>query len=476
MSLTPKLLIVDDDLALARTLVRILKEQGYEAFTVSGHDALFEALAGDSYDVVLIDAPAMGPRGIDALERLRGDPRYRHLPVLLVSGLALDDLTARRLGFTGADFVAKPFRVHELLTRLRAQLRLGQERNKARFEQRSRSEMADILSEVGASLQAGEIYQILVRRVAQGLRIPRCSVILARPGDAAGIVVAAYEDPTLHNLPVDLRKYPEIRQCLESGESILVEDVATDPLYEQVRQEWAAEGRPVTARSAIVLRFSIRGVPSGVFFLRTTRDETPLSQLDLRFADQLIHAAVTALERAYEVEQAMRSGAGQAGLGEVDPLTSCVDRRTLIGRADREMDRTLREASTLACLVLDLDGFAKVNETWDTDFGDRVLKQVANLLRREQRAIDTVARLQEDSFAVLLPEQTTAEALAFAERLLRRITGHEFGESGRKVKLTASIGLSAWPDQRVANAEGLVGLAEKHLADAKRGGRNRVVA
>ena len=80
--------------------------------------------------------------------------------------------------------------------------------------------MMDIMQEVTASLKPEEIYQILVRRVAQGLNISRCSIVIAGPEEDSGTVVAAFENPMLHNLPVDLKRYPEIRRALTSGDVV----------------------------------------------------------------------------------------------------------------------------------------------------------------------------------------------------------------------------------------------------------------
>src|SRR5690349_7563532 len=132
------------------------------------------------------------------------------------------------------------------------------------------------MQEVTASLEPEEIYQILVRRVAHALNISRCSIVIAGPDEDTGTVVAAFENPMLRNLQVDLGKYPEIRRALETGDVVLVRDATTDPLYEEVRDRWGNGGPPVQTRSAIALRFSLRGEPAGVFFLRTTTEDAPL--------------------------------------------------------------------------------------------------------------------------------------------------------------------------------------------------------
>src|SRR5437870_5309982 len=97
------------------------------------------------------------------------------------------------------------------------------------------------------------LLDILARRVARVLNISKCSMVLAKPGDRAGIVVAAYENPMLRNLEIELARYPEIEAALANGRMVLVRDVTTDPLYEKERVRWDREGIKVPTRSAAAL-------------------------------------------------------------------------------------------------------------------------------------------------------------------------------------------------------------------------------
>src|SRR2546430_1874463 len=85
----------------------------------------------------------------------------------------------------------------------------------------------------------------------QLLQISKCSMVLAKPGDQFGLVVAAYENPMLRNLQVELARYPEIQGALASGRPVLVADVGRDPLYEQERLRWQREGVHVATHSAV---------------------------------------------------------------------------------------------------------------------------------------------------------------------------------------------------------------------------------
>jgi diguanylate cyclase (GGDEF)-like protein len=229
----------------------------------------------------------------------------------------------------------------------------------------------------------------------------------------------------------------------------------------------------VQTRSAIALRFSLRGEPAGVFFLRTTTEDAPLNEQDVQFADQVIAAAVAALEKAYDLEHAVMGQEQMRHLAETDPLTSCFNRRALMEKLEQEMDRAARYATMLTGMMIDIDNFKQINDTHGHLVGDRVLKQLANLLKREQRSVDIVARYGGEEFVVLLPETTAAESRNFAERILRRVATHDFGETGKPVRVTISVGIASYPDERVTDGESLLRLADNHLYRAKNDGRNR---
>jgi two-component system, cell cycle response regulator len=473
MSPSPKILVADDDPALSRTLWWILKENGYDVTTVPGGEHLLERLETEPFDLVLLDIMMPKVDGLELLGRLKGDERFKDLPVLMISSMPPEEATVRSLGLGANDFIPKPFRMKELLARVKAQLRVGRQLNQARLEARNRSAMMDIMTEVTASLKPDEIYQILVRRVAQALNISRCSIILTGPEPDAAAVVGAYENPTLHNLPIDLRRYPEIRHCLATGEVVHARDVCTDPLYTEVRDAWEAEGRPIPTRSAICVRFSLRDQPAGVFFLRTVSDDSPLNDDDLAFAEQVIRSAVAALEKAYDLEHAVLGQEQMRQLAETDPLTSVYNRRALMQKLEQEMDRAARYATRLTAMMIDVDNFKQINDTYGHLVGDKVLKQLANLLKREQRSVDVLARYGGEEFVVLLPETTVAESRNFAERILRRVAGYDFGESARPVRVTISVGMASYPDDRVTDGQSLLKLADNHLYRAKVDGRNR---
>ena len=266
-----KILVADDDQSLVRTLTWILKENGYEVSVAPGGEGLMGKLEEERPHLLLLDIMMPKVDGLQLLAKMKADERFRDLPVLMISSMPPEEATVKSLGLGAADFIAKPFRVRELLARVKAHIRTAQELSHARDEAQSRAAIVDILHEVTDSLKPDEIYHILVRRVARVLQISKCSMVLAKAGDQLGVVVAAYENPMLRNLQIELARYPEIQRALASGRAVLVEDVAADPLYAEERVRWERERITVPTRSAVALPFSMKDQQVGVFFLHHGR-------------------------------------------------------------------------------------------------------------------------------------------------------------------------------------------------------------
>src|SRR5947208_1341351 len=191
-----KILVADDDQSLVRTLSWILKENGYEVVTAPGGEGLIDKLEEERPNLLLLDIMMPKVDGLQLLAKMKADDRFRDVPVLMISSMPPEEATVKSLGLGAADFISKPFRVRELLARVKAHIRSAQELAHARDEAQSRAAIVDILHEVTDSLKPDEIYHSLVRRVARVLQISKCSMVLAKPADELGVVVAARANRT----------------------------------------------------------------------------------------------------------------------------------------------------------------------------------------------------------------------------------------------------------------------------------------
>ncbi len=158
-----------------------------------------------------------------------------------------------------------------------------------------------------------------------------------------------------------------------------------------------------------------------------------------------------------------------------DYLTGLHNRRYLFEAGRQMLARTRRRESGLACAMLDIDFFKRVNDTYGHDSGDRVLRELGKILRDEFREGDICARFGGEEFCVLVGECLATEAEEIFERLRVRIAGHRFvTTTGQNIPVTVSIGvcLEAAPGREL---EAILKIADTALYEAKNSGRNRVV-
>ncbi|MGH8263188.1 MAG: DUF484 family protein [Steroidobacteraceae bacterium] len=194
----------------------------------------------------------------------------------------------------------------------------------------------------------------------------------------------------------------------------------------------------------------------------------------------LAHLGVIAalcVENAVNQARLMRSGF-------TDFLTGWHNRRYLHTRLKEELARAQRRGGTVACLMVDLDHFKKVNDTYGHLVGDQVLREVAQRIDGEIRDSDAAARFGGDEFAILMPDTDAEQAQRLAQRILHAVCTSPIGVSStstESIKVTLSIGIAAIKPARTdqdlkALADRLLAEADAGLYRAKSGGRQRIEA
>jgi diguanylate cyclase (GGDEF)-like protein len=185
----------------------------------------------------------------------------------------------------------------------------------------------------------------------------------------------------------------------------------------------------------------------------------------LEVARSMANEAAMALENARLYEDARKRA-------DRDPLTGFFNHRYLHERMGEEVVRAQRNKQPLSVMMLDLDDFKLVNDTFGHLFGDRVLTWAAELIRATLRASDVPARYGGDEFAVILPETGAEEATHAVQRILDALRDQPFvGEQRGPVPIAASIGTATFPgDGRTATE--LIAAADRALYQVKRDGRH----
>jgi diguanylate cyclase (GGDEF)-like protein len=302
--------------------------------------------------------------------------------------------------------------------------------------------------------------------MVQGLE--RLQEELPEPLDADGADAFALEVRALLTTvgPVRRRFEAAQREC-----SALLKTLAR-----QLNQSHQTGARIASRAELLAQQLSEDPDPSAIRVLRADllrglddiRSDTRQLQSSLTSSEQRIADLEAELDlRNLELNEARRAA-------EHDPLTGTLNRSGFDRRLERHMTRSRQSGEPLSLLMLDLDHFKSLNDTYGHPAGDKVLRSVARTLERQLRVEDLVGRLGGEEFAVMLPRNDPREAARIADRLREAIASKVFVSSGRRFSVTTSIGVTTYRPGEGAHA--MLERADKALYRAKEGGRNQVIS
>jgi two-component system cell cycle response regulator len=165
---------------------------------------------------------------------------------------------------------------------------------------------------------------------------------------------------------------------------------------------------------------------------------------------------------------------GLKNIAEHDSLTSLYNRYFLFDHGRKEVAKSTRSKMPLSLLMIDLDKFKNVNDTYGHLAGDQILIQLSSLILQSSRSYDLAARYGGEEFILLLPGANQFQALIVAEKIRKNVENHNFKtHDGIEIKLTVSIGISTITDE-ISSLENLIEKADEALYQSKNNGRNQV--
>lgn len=175
-----------------------------------------------------------------------------------------------------------------------------------------------------------------------------------------------------------------------------------------------------------------------------------------------------------EVTRLKRELADLSTQVRTDPLTGLANYRHFLATLAQEMERTQRSGQPTSLIMLDIDHFKRVNDTWGHEIGNQALVHIAGLMVQSLRKLDIPCRYGGEEFAVILPDTTLRAAAPVAERLRELIEKSPLPLAGQELRITASLGISTYLMSSPESPEELVQQADDFLYQAKQDGRNRV--
>ena len=295
---------------------------------------------------------------------------------------------------------------------------------------------------------------------------------------SAGLVLVADDDEDIRSLvALRLRKAGyEVVTAVDGEEALrLAREVKPDLLLLDVSM-------PVMDGFAVCREIQSQGpaAPPVIFLTARTHSAAALEGFAVGAADYVTKPFRPA-ELLARVHANLRSKAVRDALAHdatTDPLTGLLNRRGLESRAVEAIALARRHGRPLACLVVDLDHFKRVNDTFGHAAGDEVLRTVAELIHRLTRISDLVARYGGEEFLLLLPETDRDGAAAVGEKIRAVLAAHPFEYASPEgpvvMPITASFGGACWRPG-MGEPPDLFDAADRALYEAKRLGRNCIV-
>lgn len=242
-----------------------------------------------------------------------------------------------------------------------------------------------------------------------------------------------------------------------SGEAIIVPDFQTHPLYANMTTGWqgAIIGLPLKIADRVV------GVMSIAF-----TEPRDFSEEDLRALRLLADQAAIGIENARLYNQVQQ-------LAITDPLTGCYNRRGFVQLGEVEFNRAWRFNRPLAVLMIDVDHYKQLNDTYGHAIGDQILAAMVDCYRANLRTVDIVGRYGGEEFVVLLPEVDLRTALRVAERLRAAVAAMSVPVNDPGIRVTISVGVAILT-RNTPDLDALVKRADQAQYRAKQAGRNQV--
>ncbi|MCA3585646.1 MAG: PleD family two-component system response regulator [Methylocystis sp.] len=454
--MTARILVVDDLLPNIKLLEIRLNAEYFDVLAAtSGPEAIAICERGDC-DVVLLDVMMPGMDGFEVCRRLKASTVTAHLPVVMVT--ALDQPSDRLKGLeAGADdFLTKPVNEVALLARVKSLVRLKMLTDELRSRAAVSRDVglvdpnATALSESGLG---GRILLVddqpssserLAASLAQNHQVdaetdPQQALFRAPDGDYDLIIVS-----------LALAHFDGLRLCSQLR---ALERTRKVPLL--IIASMGDDQRVLRGLEIGVNDYLVRPVDRNEMLARV---RTQIRRK--RFIDGLDEALMQSVAAAI-----------------VDQLTGLNNRRFMQSHLAQLINQGASHGTPFSLMILDIDHFKSVNDSWGHDAGDEVLKEFAARVRKAIRGIDMPCRVGGEEFVILLPDTEQHVAQIIAERIRQKVERQPFPIHGgkRSIPVTVSIGVAGARAGRTTS-DALLKRADEALYRAKRDGRNKVVA
>jgi two-component system cell cycle response regulator len=452
--MSARILVVDDVMVNVRLLEAKLASEYFNVVTAFNGEKALEVARTERPDLVLLDVMMPGMDGFEVCQRLKADPVTAEIPVVMVT--ALSDVADRVKGLeAGADdFLTKPVNDVALFARVRSLVRL----KRMTEEWRLREEVSGRFENVLGGVQKLEEDATPAR------------IVVWEQSDFAAQRISEMLTPTAQEV-VRVKSPEELMQSFDKPADLVIMSLAGS--FDALRLVGQLRSAEVSRFAPVLLIAAEEEMSRLAKGLDLGANDYILRPID---RNELIARVRTQVRRKRLQDRLQENYQRSLALALTDSLTGLYNRRYFTAHLDGLMARIGEGAQGAAVLMVDVDFFKKVNDTYGHAAGDAVLREVALRLARNVRGFDLVARYGGEEFVVVMPETGLPIAIMVAERLRAEIADKpmSLGDGGPEIPVSISLGIAV-TQERGDGAMALLERADAALYEAKATGRNRVV-
>ncbi|MCK5285023.1 MAG: PleD family two-component system response regulator [Alphaproteobacteria bacterium] len=454
--MSARILVVDDILPNVKLLEAKLTSEYYEVLTATSGAEALEKVKSESPDLVLLDVMMPGMDGFEVCTKIKEDQDLAHIPVVMVTALTDSADKVRGLEAGADDFLSKPINDIALMARVRSLVRLKMALDEWRMREKTASQLgvvddfSNVMDELSdkANILIVEDKDFEQRKMEETLQTVHDKITMVKSGAEA---VALITDNEYDILIVSLNLDGEdgLRLCSHFKSNEGTRSVPIVMVGNEDDMPRIAQGLDMGAHDYI-----LRPIDSNELLARV---HTQVRRK--RFQERL--------RSTYEISLSMAL---------TDSLTGLYNRRYLEVHLEKLLEKNNESKKALAVLLIDIDNFKLVNDTYGHNVGDEILVIFAERLKDNLRSFDLVARLGGEEFVALLPDVSEERAHMVAERLRRSISDLPFpcAVPEGMLSIATSIG-GALIQHGKHSTQDVLDRADKCLYKAKDSGRNCTV-
>lgn len=477
-----KVLLVEDSETQLKFLRDGLAQNGFEVETAMNGAEAYKKLFEYVPDIVVSDIMMPVIDGYQLCRMIKNIDETKKIPVILLTVLdkKIDSFWGKKAG--AQLFLSKTIDMNELVKNINATLRrypLTDEYKanialKSNSDNSAQTRLNNILNDLLLkSVFANEFRnlsdflnyeRILVEKLfslmSSFVEYSVAGVFFASPDDYAENIL--YIDTLGRNINKSVLSDVQYDFFKKMEEFKSLKDTKFEVVRILLGKELDYKFSDLKSKIIIPLIFDKKLIGGICFYTRQNMDYASFRYFDIMISELL---AIFKMKYQYTEKEFM---------SVLDGLTGLYNRRQFEIGLEQEYNRTKRHPSDFSLAILDIDFFKKVNDTYGHQYGDYVLKTVANLMKQAFRKTDLLYRYGGEELIMIMPETNIEGAIIPVQRLRRMIEEYDFDYNGVKTKVTASIGLTMNYPEFNSPAE-LLKSADEALYKAKESGRNRVV-